>query len=167
MSTFPTSVPVDGNTRIDFVPAIANTASPTLAELNAGEAISKYFTGDGWATGGDQATIADDRMSEPQTFEQPGRESNTLTTRYVFNKAVPAEDEARLALTQNTIGYFVRRGQMDRDAAWAAEQILDEVWPVKTGVQRVLPPEANAVDRIEQRHFVIGPVQRFVTVAAA
>lgn len=161
----PASVPVDGTRRVKFVETIAAPAAMTVAEVTAGDDIGCYLTGDGWNPSGDQQTITDSRLCSPTDYEQPGRKSEALSIRYVFNLGTPADDVARLTLPEGTTGYLVNGLQKDSDEAWAADDWY-EAWPIKAGVQRVLPSEANAVDRIDQKVFITGPVVRFAKVVA-
>lgn len=165
MPSIPSS-PVDGNVRVAFVPALADPAAPTVAELTAVGAfdVSCYLTGDGWADGGDQATIADDRLCDRESYTRPGRKSNTLTIRYVHNPDDLTNDRARVQLPEGTRGYFVRRNGPAYEQALAAGDLV-EVWPVQLGVQRVMAAEANSVFRVEQPTFITGPVERFVELA--
>ncbi|MGG7450555.1 hypothetical protein ACQ3HE_06660 [Plantibacter auratus] len=168
MANPPASVPVDGNTKVVLLTTAADTEAIKLTEANASSStdISCYLTGDGWATTGDQGTITDSRLCTIQDFEQPGRETGVgLTIRYTFNLDVPADDEARLALEKGTTGVAVKRVQKPADEAFAVGDWY-EAWPYTAGVQRVMAPEANAVDRIEQKLFITGPVVRFQQIVA-
>jgi hypothetical protein len=163
----PESVPVDGTRTVRFVPTIADPAALKLTEVNAvsSKDIGCYITGDGWNPTTDQASIADPRLCSPQDFEQPGRETNGLSIRYVFNLNEETDDVARITLPKGTTGYLVNRLQKDASEAWEVEDWY-EAWPVKAGVQTVMPSEANAVDRIDQKVFITGPVVRFRQVVA-
>lgn len=166
MSATPASVPVDGNVKVSFLSAVADPAAVTVAEATAGTDISKYLTGDGWAPTGDQGSIVDSRLAVAQDFEQPGRKTGIgLTIRYVFNLGDPTSDAARLALTEGTQGYVILGLQKDPDTDWVADDFY-ELRPVTLGEQKVLPPEANAVDRIEQKVFITGPIERFNQLTA-
>jgi hypothetical protein len=160
MGTIPTSVPVDGTRTVSFLSAVAAPAAVTAVEATAGQVISCYLTGDGWAPSGDQATVTDDRWCSSQTFELPGRKTKSLTLRYVFNLDTPADDVARIALAEGAKGYLLNRLQVDSDDAYAIGDWY-ELWPVTMGEPMVLPAEANAVDRIEQKAFVTGEVVKF------
>jgi len=163
----PVSVQADGNLLVLFVPTIADTENPTVGELTAGSVVdlSCYLTGDGFTPNTEEQTVSDERICSRQTFEQPGRYQDSLDIAYVYNILSAVDDEARLALTQLRTGNIVARwGQAFEDAV-AAGDIVD-VYPVKLGVPKKQPPVANSVLRIAQKPFVIGKVQRDVTVAA-
>lgn len=162
----PASVPVDGNTKVSILSAVADPAAVTVPEAVAGKDISCYLTSDGWAPAGDQGSITDSRLCSTQDFEQPGRKTGVgLTVRYVFNLDEPTDDEARLALAEGTKGYAIKRTQKPNEDDFETGDWY-ELWPFTAGEQKVLPPEANAVDRIEQKLFITGPVQRFKQLVA-
>ncbi len=161
--SIPASVPVDGSRTLRFIPTAVNPAAIKLSEITAGTDIGCYITGDGWQPSGDEQTITDARLCAPQDFEQPGRESNSLAIRYVYNLAVVGDDVARITLPKGTTGILVLRLQKDSEQPWAVGDKY-EAWPIKAGVQRVMPGESNAVDRIDQKAFVTGQVQRFKTI---
>ena len=162
--TIPASVPVDGTRKVSFLSAVAAPAAVTAVEATAGKDLSCYLTGDGWQPTGDQAVVPDNRLCATQTFELPGRKTKSLSVRYVFNLDVPADDEARIALAEGAKGYVLNRLQVDSDDAYALGDWY-ELWPVTAGEPMVMPAEQNAVDRIDQKLFVTGPVQKFKQLA--
>lgn len=164
-TTIPTAVPTDENYLVKFVPTIAGANGPTVSEMNAGTDITYSFTADGWNPGGDQATVADDRLTSPSTFEQPGKVTDTLDVVYVTNPAVPADDVAATTLAKDVVGFVVVRKGIAHDTAIATSQKVT-VYPIKCGVQRDLPPEANNVFKVGQKLFVTGPLRRNVSVAS-
>lgn len=164
MADLPSTL-ADGNVKVAFVPAIANPDAPTTAEVTAGTDMSCYLTADGWNPGLDEATVADDRLCDTQTYERRGRVSRTLTIRYVENPGDATNNAAFTTLAPGTSGFFVVRRGSAYDAAFAATQKVD-VWPVEAGEYNELPPEANSVLRVEQRMFVRGPKRTQVAVAA-
>ena len=164
-TTIPTAVPTDENYLVQWVPTIAGAAGPTVAEFNAGVDITFYFTPDGWKPGGDQATVKDERLASSQSFEQPGKETNSLEVVYVTNPLVPAENVAAVTLAKGTSGYIVVRKAVAHDTAIATTHKVD-VWPVKAGVQRDVAPEANGVFKIAQKLFVTNLVRRNVSVVS-
>ncbi|PZF98261.1 hypothetical protein C1I99_13830 [Micromonospora deserti] len=155
----PVSVPSDGTLRVDYVPAIANTAAPTVTELTAAgaQALSCYITIDGWQPTGDQATVTDQRLCATQDFEQPGRKTKSLTLVYVHNPTVPTSNEAYTTLAEGVTGYLVARYGVPRTQAWAAADIVD-VWPITAGEPMKNFNGANSVHTVTQRMFVTGPV---------
>jgi hypothetical protein len=160
------SVPTEGNYEIRFIDVIAGVGGPTVAEWAAGEDLTYYFTPDGWNPGGDQATVVDDRLTNPQSFEQPGKVTDTLDTIYVTNPGSAEDDVAALTLTKDTEGYLAYRKAVPYGTT-ATTSHKATVIPIKSGVQRDLPPEANGVFKIAQKQFVTGPVRRNVPFASA
>jgi len=159
----PASVPVDGTRRVIFIPTAADIRAVTATEANAGVHLASYIAGgDAWTPGGDQATIPDPRLSSSQDFEQPGRKTKTLSIRYTYNLNSEEDDVARLTLAEGTVGYLLnvlQKPELDGDTITADDWY--EAWPVKAGEPMVVPSEANAVDRIDQKMFVTGPVEKF------
>lgn len=158
----PASVPVDGTRRVIFIPTAADISAVTVTEANGGTPIAGYLTGDGWTPSGEQATIADARLGSSQDFELPGRKTKTLSIRYVFNLGEPTDDEARITLAEGTKGYLLnvlQKPEAEGDTIAATDWY--EAWPVTAGEPMVTPAEANAVDRIDQRMFVTGEVEKF------
>lgn len=153
------STPADGNVKVAWVPAIALTTAPLVAELNAITAIdiSCYLTADGFTPGLDEAVIADDRLCDTETFEQPGRSSRTLQVIYIDNSNTDDDNEAYEALTPGAVGFIVVRRGAPFDGDFATGDKVD-VWPVKCGRQADMPPEANSVLKATQKLFVTGRV---------
>lgn len=164
--TQPVSIPADGSLKVVWVPTIADVENPTQAELTAGSVVdlSCYLTADGFTPGTDEQTITDDRLCSRQTFEQPGRFTDTLEITYVHNPDSAGNNVAYTTLPRGTTGYVVARWGVDFEDALATGDIVD-VYPAKAGVQRKAPPEANSVLKTMQKIFVTGAVQRDVTVA--
>lgn len=165
------STPSDGNVLVLLVPAIANTAAPTVTELTGAGVIdiSCYLTGDGLNLTSEQASIADERLCSTQTFEQPGRKTNTAEVTYIDNTNSSLETDSNKAaetLAENSKHHVVTRRGVAYTADIAADQKVS-VWPVTAGMQRDVPAEANSVTRTIQKLFVTGDVQQKVAVAAA
>lgn len=161
------STTADGNVKVVFVPAIANTAAPTAAEVTAVGAVelSCYLTADGWTPGLDEQVVTDDRLCSTQTFEQPGRNSRTLAIRYVENPTSATDNDAFDTLVPGTAGFLVERRGEAYSGALAAADVVN-VWPVKAGQYSPEPPEANSVLKVSQKMFVTGTVQIGVAVTA-
>lgn len=163
------SVATDDHDLIVFVPAggLADPAKPKLTELKALTAIllTYYFTSDGFTPDGDQDSSKDDRWTKAQSFEQPGKATDSLSTTYVTNPANPTQDVARVTLKQGVEGFFVQRPAVPHDDDLKAGDLV-MVWPVKCGVQRFEKPESNSQWKITQKQFVVGEVQRLVPVVS-
>lgn len=162
----PAAVSNDGTRRVVWVDATADPDAITLTEATAGENLSLYLTGDGWNATGEQAVIADERLGASTTYESPGRKTKGLSVRYVFNLGTPADDVARLTLNEGEAGYLVHFLQKEEGEAFAVGDWY-EAWPVRMGEQMIVAKESNAVDRIDQRTYVTGPVSKFKQLVAA
>lgn len=162
--TQPASIAADGNLKVVWVPVIADVENPTAAELNAGLDISCYLTAEGFTPGTDEQTITDDRLCSTQTFEKPGRFSDTLEVGYIYNPASPGNNAAYTTLPKGTTGHIATRWGKDYSTPFVATDLVD-IYPAQAGVQRKQPPTANSVLTVTQKLFITGPVQRDVVVA--
>jgi hypothetical protein len=163
------STPFDGNMAVWLVPAIANTAAPTVAEITAGVDISCYLTPDGYAPTADQATITDNRLCSTETFGQPGRKTRGLSLTGIDNTNSVHETEFNDlvdTLVEGTPMHVVRRRGLPFDTPIAADQKVS-VLPIKPGMKQDVPPEENSVTRSTWPTFVIGTGHDDVAVVAA
>lgn len=148
----PIAVVADGNVKVAWVPTLT-VAAPTAAQAIAGTDLSCYLTSDGWVPSLDQAIIADDRLCDIATFQNPGRKTENLQVRYTYNPNTPAENVAFTTLVPNTAGYFVVRWGLANATAFAVGQKID-FYPVTCGAQLKQPPEANSVLHVTQKMFI-------------
>jgi hypothetical protein len=154
------STPADGNMSVLLVPAIANPAAPTVAELTAAGVvdISCYLTSDGYTPGLDEQVISDERLCSTQVYEQPGRFTRSLVTIYIDNTNAPnagTDNKAKGTLVPGSTHSLVVRRGIAFDAAYAAGQTVT-VSPIKAGQYNDLPPEANSVLKTSQKQFITG-----------
>lgn len=169
MSNIP-STPSDGNIKTILVPAIANPAAPTVAELTGAsvEDISCYLTKDGFALTVDQATITDERLCSTQVFGKPGTKTYGLTLTGIdnTNTAFATTDNVLVdTLVEGASMYLARRrGKPFDTAIKAADKVT--VIPFDVGVKQDVPPEANSVIRSTWTQFVSGDVETDVAVVA-
>ncbi len=166
--TAPLSVLGDGNVKVSWVTAITAPTTPAITELNATSSVdlSCYLTADGLTTGTDEQGVTDDRLCSTQTFEQPGRFSDTLELMYVYQPQLPSatDNKAFTTLIHLTTGFVVIRwGKLYSGAFVSTDRV--NVMPAVCGVQREQPPEANSVLKIAQKIWVSGIVRRNVAVA--
>lgn len=140
-------IQVDGNTRVAFVPTIANIAAPTVAELNAGTLLQSTLIPaglEGW-----ESTTADiDNTSLASTFDTklPGRISFSGTG-LVLKKQDGTDTVFNALTTPGTNGYIVIRDMTAQATAWTIADKV-EVYPVRTGTHAVLGRgEANSLLR--------------------
>lgn len=164
------STPADGNEKVLLVPAIANTAAPTVAELTAPGVvdISCYLTGDGWSPSLSEQVISDERKCSKQTYEQPGRSQRGLDVTYIDNTNSPnaaTDNKAKETLVPGVAQYVVvRRGKDFESPIVAADKV--SVSPIKPGQYNELPGAANEVLKVSQKLFITGKHQVSVPVAA-
>jgi hypothetical protein len=138
---------VDGQTRVAWVPTIANIAAPTTTELNAGTLLQSTLIPAG-LEGFENTTAEVDNTSLASTFDTklPGRQSFSGTG-LVLKKQTATDTVFNLLTTPNTDGYIVIRDGMAESTAWATSQNV-EVYPVRTASHSMLGRgEANSVLR--------------------
>lgn len=123
---------VDGMTRAYFVTTISNIAAPTVAELNAGTALTSTLVPSGLE--GFENTTADvDNTSLASTFDTtlPGKSS--FSGPALLLKKQDGTDTVYNALTTpGTNGYIVIRDGVAQATAWTIADKV-EVYPVRTG----------------------------------
>lgn len=137
----------DGNTRVAFVAAISNQASPTTAELNAGILLQSYITADGLM--GFEATTAEvDTTSLASTFDTKTIGRDAFSGTGLRLKKQSGTDTAFTTLSRGTTGFIAIRRGVAETTAWASAQAL-EVYPIICGQRKMLAPEANSVQRYE------------------
>lgn len=164
------STPADGNIKTLLVQAIADTASPTVAELTAGTVvdISCYLTAGGFALSTDQATITDERECSTEVFGKPGRKTYTLTLTGIDNTNSANQgdmNEMVDALVEGAELYVVRRrGKSHSTDITAGDKVT--VIPIQAGVKTEVAAEANSVLRSLWNAFVTGTVQVETPVVA-
>lgn len=163
MPTIPTATSTDGLVSYKFVPTIASTSAPTVAEITAGVELACWITDDGWQPSLNETAATDKRACAAQDFEGKGRHTRSLTVKYAT--APQGTNTAKTTLDPASTGYFVERRGLSVDTAYAASQKVN-VWPVEMGEYQDLAPEANARFKTQQMAFVRGPVIIDAVVAA-
>lgn len=156
------STPIDGNYKAVLIPIAADLKAIKLTEANAAGAVdlSCYLTGDGLAITVDEQSITDERLCSRQTFEQPGRVQYGAELTYIDNTNGPYETEhnkAKEALTQGATHVLVTRRNVAFEEDFKADEEYN-AYPVKAGVQREVPPEANSVSRSTSKLYITGDV---------
>jgi hypothetical protein len=138
----------DGQVRVAFVPAIANIAAPTVAELNAGTLLHQTMTGDGLI--GFEATTAEvDTTSLASTFSTKTIGSDEYSgTMLRLKKQTVGADTIRSTLTRGTAGNIVVRRGIAETTAWASSQQV-EVYPIICGRRKEISPVRNALLKYE------------------
>lgn len=157
---------VDGATKVAFVTTIANIATPTLAELNAGVELQEYLRSDG-LEGFEPTTAEVDNTSLASTFDTkvPGRTSFSGTG-LVLKKQDGADTAFEALNTKGTSGYLVIRDGEDESVAWTAADVVS-VYPCFTGQWAYLPREANSMLRYRVPLPISGEPNQTAVVAAS
>jgi hypothetical protein len=156
---------VDGNTRVDYVPTIADAGLVvTVAELGAGTRLDTKMTADG-LIGFEPDTADVDNTSLSSTFDTrlPGRASfqNTM----LRLKKQTGTDTIYDTLLRDTNGYIVVRRSTDADTTYATTQKV-EVYPVRFGEVRHLAPGANETEKYEVPCKITAEPKLRITIAA-
>lgn len=161
LETVPAGQASDGRGLVLWVPAIANPAAPTAAELNAGtvKALTYSLVPDGFRHTTTENVISSGRYTLRQILELPGTVIDELEVQYVTGS--PAET----TLTEGTTGFIVHRLGVPNETAPTAAQKVDVI-PGRAGLQRKVAPTANTELQKVQKIFVAGTVQRDVAIAA-
>lgn len=153
----------DGNIKVVFVPAIANTAAPTTTELNGGTDLSCLIMGDGLDISGDEGVVSAPKLCETTVSEQPGRAKTTIKLTCV-RKSVAVEDIAWTTLQRGLTGYLaVRRGPAYA-TAWATGQKV-EIYPGTFGKRMPQKPEQNGVEKFDSQFYNSAPENLDAVVA--
>lgn len=156
------STPIDGNYKAVLIPAAADLTAISAAIANGVGIVdlSCYLTGDGLAITVDEQVITDERLCSRQTFEQPGRVQYGAEVTYIDNTNGPYETEhnkAKDALAQGATHILVTRRNVAFEEDFAADEEYN-AYPVKAGVMREVPPEANSVSRSTTKLYITGDV---------
>lgn len=140
-------IPVDGKTRVAWVPTISNAAAPTVAELDAGILLQSTVTADGLA-GFAPETAEVDAGSLASTFDEKSIGRASFSNTMLRLKKQTGTDTIYDTLVRGAEGYIVVRRYVDQATAWAASQKVS-VFPVICGETKELDPEANTMARYE------------------
>lgn len=133
----------DGKTRVYWVTTIANIATPTVAELDAGQDFTERITPDGLNIPAETADVDNSSLASTFTTMRAGRRS--FSPEVTFKRGDTAGDDAPWdTLTYQTLGYLVVRRILAYTTAWAAGQDV-EVYPVECGERNTIPPAPNEV----------------------
>jgi hypothetical protein len=140
-------ISTDGNTRVTFTSAIANQASPTTTELNAGIQLQSVITADGLI--GFEPTTSDvDNSALNSTFDTVTIGRDKFSGTMLRMKKQSGTDTAYNTLTRGVSGFIVIRRDVTETTAWASTQVVS-VYPVICGQTRFLQPEANSLSKWE------------------
>lgn len=141
----------DGMTRVAWVLTIANIASPTTTELNAGTLLHDTMTADGLLNfQPSTAAVPTSKFSSTFDTNKPGRISyGEQGLRFCKQDT----DPIYTSMAYNTVGNVVIRRDVLAGTAWASTQKI-EVYPMTTGQRRHLDPEPNTLHKWEATLFL-------------
>lgn len=144
---------VDGMTRVAFVPTIADTSAPTVAELTAGTYIGSVLVAGGME-GFEASTSEVDNTAFDSRFgtKSPGT-SEYSGTRLILKKQDGADPVWTLLTEFGTSGYLVVRDGEDAQNAFASADVVN-IYPVMTGDWDYMNRERNSV----LRYWVATPI---------
>lgn len=133
----------DGKVRVSWVPTITDVSAPTVAQLNAGQALEGFLTPDGLSL--DLGTDPVNTSALNSTFDTalPGRRTagGTLTMKQQGYSVAPWSSFAG-----RPDGYLVVRRNVDSGTAWTIGDKV-EVYPAQAGTRNEVAPAANEVSK--------------------
>lgn len=136
----------DGFTRVGFLLAIANIASVTTTEANAGTLLHDVMTPDGLVGfQPDTADVPNSKFSSTFDTVTVGRVSFSGT---LLRFCKQDTDPIFTAMAYGTQGFIVLRRSVAVGTAWTSTQKI-EVYPVTCGERKRLDPEPNTLERWE------------------
>lgn len=142
-----TDIVSDANTRIAWVPTIANIAAPTTTELNAGILLNSTMTPDGM-TGFKPETndIVNTKFDSDFDTVDVGRTKLSGPMLRFYKQT--GTDTIYDTLIKSAAGYVVQRKSLAATTAWASAQKI-QVYPAKCGETALMDPEADTDERYE------------------
>ena len=167
--SFPDGVDAQGNGAIYWVPAIADTAAPTVSEIAAGIDISCAV--EGFGPTGEQGTGTDIRYCSTQQFQTPGRMNVDIPPILsVYDPQMPDSPDYPWysAMADGAQGYIVNRLGLPYTEPVAAAQVVD-VYQVTLGDKTRVPLDPSAEGgkfKVSQKPFVTGPAVLDAVVGA-
>lgn len=136
----------DGFTRVSLLLTIANIASVTTTELNAGTLLHDTMTPDGLVGfQPDTADVPNSKFSSTFDTVTVGRVGFSGT---MLRFCRQDTDPIYTAMAYGTVGFIVLRRGVLVATAWTSTQKI-QVYPVTCGAQRDLDPEPNTLQRWE------------------
>lgn len=111
--------------RLWFVPTIASTSAPTVAEINAGTDLTPFLRRDGLTTPNSGSTIDIADAASQFNKTAPGNRGGDAITLQLYRDSVTGSDTAWTALPDLQAGYLVVRRFGGSTAAVAAAQKVE------------------------------------------
>lgn len=136
----------DGREAWWWVPSIANQNAPTASEINAGIRISQWMTKTG-ATGFQPDTADAPTSGKESVFDTATNGRITFSNPMLEFKKQDGVDTVYNTLTQDAVGYLVRRNSLLAAAAVASAQKL-EVYNVICSATARVDQDDNQPEKI-------------------
>lgn len=167
---FPEAVSSLGTNTLIWVPAVANKAAATVAEVTAtGSVVLQNAVTNSFSPTAEQGTSQDIRMGSLFSYEVPGRATWSAGDALTFidrpqTTTGDASIKHKETVTEGAVGFLLnRRGLGAAVENWVAPAAGQkyELYPVKAGPQ--VPVGTDASDeagrfQYSQRFFITGPV---------
>lgn len=139
---------IEGFALLYHVPTIANTASPTTAELNAGTNLTAFTPRDGFAPNMTQNFIDISAIADSFDLTQIGSEGGNFTLTFFRDNST--DTAWNLYVPGGVAGFVAFREGIATATAWASAQKL-QVWPYAAHKPLPVPTAQN-----EARKFTVG-----------
>lgn len=137
----------DANTRVAWVPTIANIQAPTTTELNAGMLLHSTMSADGLVGfRPETADVPNTKLDSDFNTVDVGRTNLSGTMLRLFKQS--GTDTIYDTLIKGAAGYVVIRRSVAASTAWTTGQKV-QVYPAKCGETAWLDPEENTDERYE------------------
>ena len=172
---FPTGVNAQGAVKVTWVQTIANTASPSLAEINAGTSldVSLMLYEGGWQPGVNANKVsAKRRLASRKVYEKFGTTTETMgDLAYSFDPQAASGSNGKKAFEkfiEGTTGYFVERLGLDASSVDFAVGQFVNVYPVVLGPQTPVADTADEAAEVQivQQVGITGQSQKNKAVVA-
>ena len=152
---------MDGNIRVSWVTSIANTAAPTVAELNAGVSLESYITPDGFNVNTNDDKVDTSALNSTDNTAVAGRRTDEIgiTFKHQGDSAVPWTTFAG-----RPTGYIVERTSIAGSTAWATSQKV-RVFPVQSSNRQKIKRAPNEIEKFTLDFFKTGATVDTATVA--
>lgn len=136
----------EGNTKVSWVPTIADISAPTVAELTAGTDLSTLLTKDGLSLPDSQNMVDSSTLADTFDAQRVGSWGGSIT---LTGFRDDTNDTLWDLAVYGTEGYLVVRRGLAYDTAWAASQDV-EVYPAE-----MHEPVPNATGANEEARFTL------------
>lgn len=139
----------DGMVKASWVTTIANIASPTAVELNAGTPLEGALLPDGLTISADTGEVDNSKMNSIANTVIVGRGTWTVSIKYVRGDAANTYAVAvETAMAPKANGYLVVRRDIVSTTAFTAAQKV-EVYPGQIGYANPDSPAADTLQAVE------------------